>query len=243
MQNLSWKYGSVFIITVSLFIVSSVLIHSLLSNTEDEVTHMNESSNHVQILSEMEILTQQKFLVLSQFMVAPDHIMPRLFQEHDDEFNELVDEMIPHIQSDEERQLFESALEHDEEIVNAFFDYANLTEDEKTDRVNRRTLSEAGSSYQTSSFTFGELRNIFRAESDTAVESTYASFERTTTILFFSIILSITIGLLMLYIVNRGVQNNLRSILSFSEDISEGDLSVPDLLIKEMVNLQELPIL
>ncbi|WP_280769742.1 methyl-accepting chemotaxis protein [Salipaludibacillus daqingensis] len=232
MQSLSWKYGSVFIITVILFILSSFFVHFLLSNTEDEVTYMNETSNHVQTLSEMELLTQQKFLMLSQFMVNPNDIMPRLFQEKHDEFHGLVDEIQPHLQSEQEQILLESALENDEDIANAFFGYADLSEDEKTDRLNQRTLDEAGSSFQISSFSFGELRNILHGERSAAVESTYTSFDRTTTILFYSIVLSIIIGIIMLFIVNKGVQKNMRSILSFSKDISNGNLSGDNLSLK-----------
>lgn len=232
MQSLSWKYGSVFIITVILFIVSSFIVHVLLSNTEEEVTYMNETSNHVQTLSEMELLTQQKFLMLSQFMVTPSDIMPRLFQEKHDEFNGLVEDIQPHLQAEKEQLLLESALENDQQIADAFFGYAELSGDEKTDRLNQRTLDEAGSSYQSSSFSFGELRNLLTAESNASVESTYASFDRTTTILFYSIVLSIIIGIIMLFVVNQGVQKNMRSILSFSKDISNGNLSGNNLSLK-----------
>lgn len=232
MQSLSWKYASVFLITVLLFILSSFAVSVLLSNTEEEVQYLNESSDHGQVLAEMELHTQEQFLMLTQFMVNPNNTMPRLFEETHESFNAMASDISPHLTSEEAEFLLQSAVDHNLMIAQAFRDYDALPASDQTNRVQQRILDDAGSAYQTSSFAFSELRTMMGNEANQAAASVYNSFERTTALLLYSILLSITIGLIILYLVNRGVQKDLKGILTFSETIAQGDLSSPSLTIK-----------
>ncbi|AOM83477.1 methyl-accepting chemotaxis protein [Salisediminibacterium beveridgei] len=232
MQSLSWKYASVFLITVLLFILSSFAVSVLLSNTEEEVQYLNESSGHGQTLAEMELHTQEQFLMLTQFMVSPNNTTPRLFEETYETFTAMAAEIEPHLSSEEAGFLLQSAVDHNLEIAEAFRNYDALPADEQTDRLQQRIIEDAGAAYQTSSFAFGELRSLMGEEADHAATSVYSSFDATTTLLMYSILLSIAVGLIILYVVNRGVQKHLKGILSFSERIAQGDLTSEPLNIK-----------
>ncbi|ADI00083.1 methyl-accepting chemotaxis protein [Salisediminibacterium selenitireducens] len=231
-QSLTWKYASVFLITVLLFLLSSFAVHLLLSDTEAEVTSLNETGDHIQVLSEMELLTQEQYLMLSQFMVNPLSSTPRLFEDTNDDFQSLATLIEDQLDIEEAALLLETAVTHQEEIVFAFRNYADMSADQQTERTHQRILEDAGSAYQTSAFAFGELRNILNTEADQAAESASASFARTTQLLFVSIAISITVGILILLVVNRKTQKELKGILHFSERIAKGDLTGKPLSLK-----------
>ena len=232
MQSLSWKYASVFLITVLLFILSSIAVSVLLSNTEEEVQYLNESSDHGQVLAEMELHTQEQFLMLTQFMVSPNNNMPRLFEETYESFTAMASEIEPHLTTEEAGFLLQTAVDHNLEIAEEFRAYEALPSDDQTDRLQQRIIDDAGSAFQSSSFAFGELRTLMSEEADQAAASVYSSFDATTTLLMYSILLSITVGLIILFVVNRAVQKHLKGILNFSESIAKGDLTSKPLVIK-----------
>ncbi|ADU28947.1 methyl-accepting chemotaxis protein [Evansella cellulosilytica] len=228
-KSLTFKYGSVYVLTVVLFVLSAFLINLLLSETRSEVEAMNQSAENSVKLAEMELLIQERFTILGQYMVAATDQSAPQFENTISEFTSLLEEVEPFIDSEEKQYLLNTALENDEEIIESFNEYILLRESETSASINRRTLDNARRNYQQSSFTLTQLRTIFEAEREEAIESTFGSFQRTTSILVLSILISVVIGIIVLIIVSFGVKKRLSKILGFSEKIEQGDLTVNNL--------------
>jgi methyl-accepting chemotaxis protein len=71
-RSIGWKYSLVYVITIALFLASAGLITYYLIDVETKVNDMNEEVHQMDKLNEMEILIQERFVLLSRYMVAPD---------------------------------------------------------------------------------------------------------------------------------------------------------------------------
>lgn len=230
-KNLTFKYGSVYVLTVILFVISAFSINLLLSDTRREVETMNQSTENSVKLFEMELLIQERYTILGQHLVAPTEHSVDNFENTIIEFNSFLEEVEPFIDSDDKQYLLTTILENDQEIIESFNEYALLRESEKSDNLNRRTLDNARRNYQQSSFSLTQLRTIFEEERQEAVGATFSSFQSTTEILVFSILLSVVIGIIVLIIVNFDVKKRLLRILGFSKKIEQGHLTANNLVI------------
>ncbi|WP_440898067.1 methyl-accepting chemotaxis protein [Amphibacillus sp. Q70] len=230
-KNLTFKYGSVYVLTVILFVISAFSINLLLSDTRHEVETMNQSTENSVTLYEMELLIQERYTILGQHLVAPTEHSVGNFEDTIVAFNAHLEEIEPSIDSEDKQYLLNTILENDAEIIESFEEYALLRENEKNDNLNRRTLDNARRNYQQSSFSLTQLRTIFEEERQQSVEATFSSFQSTTEILVFSILLSVVIGIIVLIIVNFDVKKRLSRILGFSENIEQGHLTANNLTI------------
>lgn len=230
-KSLTFKYGSVFVLTVLLFVFSVLLINRLLSDTRNEVEIMNESVENSVKLFEMEKLILERYAILGQHIVSPTEHTVNDFENSVNSFNSLLEELEPYIDTDEKQFLLHTAVENDLEIIEGFNEYIKLRADETNRNINRRTLDLARRNYQQSSFSLNQLRNIFEEERQEAVASTYESFQSTTEILVISILISVIVGIVVLTIVSIGVKKQLSRILSFSEKIEHGNLTTNKLVI------------
>lgn len=70
-RSIGWKYSLVYVITIALFLASAGLITYLI-DVETKVNDMNEEVHQMDKLNEMEFLIQERFVLLSRYMVAPD---------------------------------------------------------------------------------------------------------------------------------------------------------------------------
>ena len=71
-RSIGWKYSLVYVITIALFLASAGLITYYLIDVETKVNDMNEEVHQMDKFNEMEILIQERFVLLSRYMVAPD---------------------------------------------------------------------------------------------------------------------------------------------------------------------------
>ncbi|GAA0287227.1 methyl-accepting chemotaxis protein [Gracilibacillus halotolerans] len=230
-KNLTFKYGSVYAITIILFVTSAFFIHLLLTDTERQVKVMNQSTENSTRLMEMDLLIQERYSLLGQHIVAPNQHSASNFEETIEAFNRLLTAIEPYIDSENKQFLLNTVLENDAEIIESFNEYAALRESETSDNLNRRTLDNARRNYQQSSFSLEQLRSIFEEERAAAEDATSSSFERTTLILILSILLSVIVGIIILAIVSLDVRKRLKNILGFSEDIENGNLTTEALTV------------
>lgn len=74
---LKWLNKSLYwsVITIILFLISAFLIKPFINETKQEVATMNNSAEISRELRDMELLVQQRFVILSQYIVAPENLM------------------------------------------------------------------------------------------------------------------------------------------------------------------------
>ncbi len=231
-RSIGWKYSLVYVITIVLFLASAGLITYYLIDVEAKVNDMNEEVQQMDKLNEMEILIQERFVLLSRYMVAPDTTQVNQFNDTVEAFDQLADEVNQRITKDEERQLFDVVVAQDQEIRTLYQDYIQIRERDKTEQLDFLTLRDAGRNYSQASFALTELKNI--ADEDLAEDTSviFTRFTDTRLIFLVAIAVSLVIGTVILVIVNRDVTKKMRSITKFGDALMQGDLTAAPMTMK-----------
>lgn len=231
-KSIGWKYSLVYVITISLFLASAGLITYYLIDVETKVNEMNEEVNQIDTLNEMEILIQERFVLLSRYMVAPDTTQVNQFNDSVDGFNQLVNVVNQRFTKEEENQLFNVVVQNDEEIRTLFQEYIQIRERDKTEQLNYHTLKDAGSKYSQASFALNELKNITEKDLAQDTDVIFTRFTDMRLIFLIAIAISLVIGTVILVIVNRDVTKKMKSMTKFGDALMQGDLTSEPIRIK-----------
>lgn len=231
-RSIGWKYSLVYVITIALFLASAGLITYYLIDVETKVNDMNEEVHQMDKLNEMEILIQERFVLLSRYMVAPDTTQVNQFNDTVETFDQLAEEVNQQITKDEERQLFDVVISQDQEIRALYEDYIQIRERDKTEQLDFLTLRDAGRNYSQASFALTELKNIADEDLAAGTSVIFTRFTDTRLIFLIAIAVSLVIGTVILVIVNRDVTKKMRRITKFGDALMQGDLSAHPINIK-----------
>ncbi|MGM0523115.1 MAG: methyl-accepting chemotaxis protein [Bacillota bacterium] len=231
-RSIGWKYSLVYVITIALFLASAGLITYYLIDVETKVNDMNEEVHQMDKLNEMEILIQERFVLLSRYMVAPDTTQVNQFNDTVETFDQLAEEVNQKITKDEERQLFDVVISQDQEIRALYEDYIQIRERDKTEQLDFLTLRDAGRNYSQASFALTELKNIADEDLAAGTSVIFTRFTDTRLIFLIAIAVSLVIGTVILVVVNRDVTKKMRRITKFGDALMQGDLSTQPINIK-----------
>ncbi|GEM04819.1 methyl-accepting chemotaxis protein [Halolactibacillus miurensis] len=224
-RSIGWKYSLVYVITIALFLASAGLITYYLIDVETKVNEMNEEVHQMDKLNEMDILIQERFVLLSRYMVAPDTTQVNQFNDTVKTFDQLAEEVNQHITKQEERQLFDVVIAQDQQIRTLYQDYIQIRDRDKTEQLDFLTLRDAGRNYSQASFALTELKNIVDEDLAQDTRIIFTRFTDTRLIFLIAIAISLVIGTVILVIVNRDVTKKMNSITTFGDALMQGDLT------------------
>jgi methyl-accepting chemotaxis protein len=230
-RSIGWKYSLVYVITIALFLASAGLITYYLIDVETKVNDMNEEVHQMDKLNEMEILIQERFVLLSRYMVAPDTTQVNQFNDTVETFDQLAEEVNQQITKDE-KQLFDVVISQDQEIRALYEDYIQIRDRDKTEQLDFHTLRDAGRNYSQASFALTELKNIADEDLAAGTSVIFTRFTDTRMIFLIAIAVSLVIGTVILVVVNRDVTKKIRRITKFGDALMQGDLSAHPINIK-----------
>ncbi|GEN56347.1 putative sensory transducer protein YvaQ [Halolactibacillus alkaliphilus] len=231
-RSIGWKYSLVYVITIGLFLTSAGIITFYLGDVETKVNDMNEEVQHIDKLNAMEILIQERFVLLSRFMVAPDTTQVNQFNATVETFDHLAEAVNQRLSKEEEQQLFSVVVAQDQAIRALYQDYIQIRERDKTEQLNYITLRDAGRNYNQASFALNQLKAI--ADEDLAHDSAmiFTRFTDTRFTFLIAIMVSLVIGTVILVVVNREVSKKMRRITRFGDALMRGDLSSTPINVK-----------
>lgn len=231
-RSIGWKYSLVYVITIGLFLISTGIITYYLGDVETKVNDMNEEVQHIDKLNAMEILIQERFVLLSRYMVAPDTTQVNQFNATVETFDQLAGDVNQRLSKEEEKQLFSVVVAQDQAIRALYQDYIQIRERDKTEQLNYITLRDAGRNYNQASFALNQLKVI--ADEDLAHDSAmiFTRFTDTRYTFLIAIMVSFVIGTVILVVVNREVTKKMKSITMFGEALMQGDLATEPIKIK-----------
>lgn len=239
-RSIGWKYTLVYILTISLFLVSSVAITYLNLDVERKVEDMNEQGVQLESLNQMEISIQERFLLLSRFMVAPNTTQVDQFNESVEKFDTLIEEVAPALLSSEEKKLFEIVSKNDEEIRTLYTEYVLIRDRDKDEQLNFRTLRDAGRNYSQASFALNQIKNVVDETRESNQSAVFDRFEDMRVIFLVAIVFSLLVGTVILVVVNREITRKMRLITNFGDQLTDGYLYATPVQVKGNDEFQKL---
>ncbi|WP_121609161.1 methyl-accepting chemotaxis protein [Mesobacillus foraminis] len=220
------KYGLVIAIIFLLFAVSTSLVTKLVLDIEKDVNAMDQTGDKALKFSEINTLSQSMGLRIANYVHYSDQ---RYITEYEDRFilvNNLVEEIRPGMKKPEQIDLLNQVIQYNE-TIHEKFKQAIIPAVESGDYVTAKRMALELDNLQLESVAvLDTLRDIVNDEKQAAIERVNESQQGTFLTLIASMIVSILLGTVLVYIISRLISQNLGEVVEVSNKIASGDLNI-----------------
>lgn len=226
-RSLGWKFSLVLIITVALFGISAYIVGHGMELIKRNIEEKDRAQERVLALAELNALYKSKAMVLQDYWLTQEGEHIRQFEELSAQIRTAIQELA-HAETDDEQRRLLAVLQ------------------EKDDEYNRLVgggLVSSAAATQLRNDIFGLLEQLLgAAEHDASrwVDQTYSQLKGNILVLFFSIVISAVVGLILVMMVNRNVRRSLRAVVQMADGIAQKNLLVPDTVYYEKDEIGQL---
>ncbi len=224
--KIGWKYGFTIILVFILIAASTAYVSKLLADIGDNVRNVDMRGNQAVDITEMSAITKEKGVPISTYMYNQSMLSVEEYETYTKQFSELAEKIGERINTAEQKELFEQIVSKDHEMNELFMNEVVPTAN-KGDTSNAASLvSEAKILRSSIVFQLDELREVMNEERSQAIRETKDSQELTLIIQLATMIGSIVIGGVLIFVISRSVSRNLGRVVSISNQIADGNLAV-----------------
>lgn len=224
--KIGWKFGFALVIVFILFGVSTFITINLIAGIGQNIEALERSGDRAIKVTEMGSLTRAKSVRMVSYLVEGDPTFIEEYEERKEQFDILAAELSESMDTSEQKRLFEKIIIYDKRI-NDIFAVNVIPSVEKGDiGIARSVVSQANIIRTDTVELLEELRAIVIQERDLAVSEAKDSQIQAFNVLLISMIVSILIGGLLVFLISRLVSRNLQKVVMLSDQIAEGNLDV-----------------
>ena len=232
MQNSWWtnlKIGSKYLVVMgiisTLLIITASIVFIRLAAIHHNVTEMDNRSEESIRLTEMGSIFRAKSIQGYDYQFSPDKQVLEHFQESSDRLDSFESYLEPLIKNEEEKELFARLLVIDDRLNSLFYDMLVPFVDRNDEHIVMTTLRQFDVLRDEYISTLYELRGMMEEERQAATKDTYSELTYSITVLIIAFIVTLTIGISSILIINRLIRTNLRKVVEQANYIADGDLS------------------
>ncbi|TDQ41108.1 methyl-accepting chemotaxis protein [Aureibacillus halotolerans] len=226
--SIGWKYGAVLASVIFLFTVSAVLVYVNLHNVQKNVETLQNRSDLVSNISQLESLYQAKDIRIADFILAPDSKILEEFADNQNSISLLMERIRPFIASAGEQEFFDEIVEKDQ-VINGLFLNKLVPAVENTNTALVMELrSDARDIRDETVLAISNLRMVINNQQTQTVYEANEGLVDTVVMLGTSIIISAIFGALLVMLVNRFIRKRLQRLIKTAEQIAEGNLAIDD---------------
>ncbi|CDO03301.1 hypothetical protein BN988_01807 [Oceanobacillus picturae] len=230
--KIGWKYGFTIILVFILIAASTAYVSKLLMDIGDNVRNVDMRGNQAVDITEMSAITKEKGVPISTYMYNQSMLSVEEYEDYTKQFNELAEKIGERINTAEEKELFEQIVSKDQEMNELFMNEVVPTAN-KGDTSNAASLvSEAKILRSSIVFQLDELREVMNEERFESTRETKDLQELTLIIQLATMVGSIVIGGVLIFLISRSVSRNLGRVVSISNQIADGNLAVEPMAYK-----------
>ncbi len=205
-----------------------------LRNVQNDLKNQEQSVDRSIMLSQMNYLFEEKYSIVMQSLAEPTEELALSFAENESAFDEMLDTVEPHFNTEEMNNLLDIIRTHSEELNHMFHDLEQplLGQQENVDnqfRYFRRVIASAESLRNRTNFALDQLLLNVNNERQQAVSATNDSLQSSSNTLVLSFILSLVLAIIMLLIIHLGIKKRLSKIIEFSKQLTSGNLHITNI--------------
>ncbi|SKC85700.1 methyl-accepting chemotaxis protein [Maledivibacter halophilus] len=239
-MKIGYKYGTVLLIIIILFVIASGYIASILLNIQESVKDIEKTGERAVAITQMAYLLKAKNVVVSDYISMGTKSLLEEYDSYDKEFIELKNEIEPIIDTEELKFLFNIVTTNNENM-NKIFKEDVINYLEKNDQRNAIIANIKISSISKSSFgVFEKLREQVNLDRYKSIDNTSIIVKRAISALAICLIAVIIIGSGIIIIISKRITFNLNKIIKMSRGIANGDLTVEKIKYKGKDEIGEL---
>lgn len=224
--KIGWKYGIALCVTLILFSISTVVVSYLLVDMGEDINAMERRAQRSIDITDMTSQFRSKDTRIPGYILTKDKSLIEEFQEKREKFNQLQAKIEPKMDTDEQMRLFTKIQENDSKVNRTFTEEiipaVNRGDIEEALRLRKETAEIRS---ETDNL-LDQLRTIVNDERQMAIQEAKRMSTLTFWTLIGSITLSIILGGIIVFAINRVIQRNLNKVVEISNKVSEGNLAV-----------------
>ncbi|MDL4841855.1 methyl-accepting chemotaxis protein [Aquibacillus sp. LR5S19] len=228
MNNLSIgkKYGVTLLIVFILFGISTAVVSKLIVDVGHGIENMENGGDNAVKVTEMGSLLQSKGNKVFSFSKDRLSRLVGEYEEDEAKFDQLVTEVEEDMNTEELKSLFEQIVEIDNQL-NELFLQDMVEADDKGDLGDLAVGALKANKAQTEAVALlNELRTLVLQQRTASINEAEENQKFTLVILLVSMVISIIIGGLLVYLISRKVSKNLKEVVLVSNQIAVGNLAV-----------------
>lgn len=242
LKNMSMgkKYTLVFSLCMSLVLISAISLWVMLEKSKSFTQNLISYSDIALDISDLNATFKTKFGRVSDYFSHPTSQAIEDFEKQDQELEILYENLEKSNRNEKIASILLDMKNTDKTITSIFKnDIIPLIDSNDSYAAELRliTATRLRTNYE---ILYDEVKSIIQEEQQVTQERTIESIMTTIYYLIISLVLSLSIGFILMRTINRQVQNAVNKIMDYSNNIASGNINVPNLILDEKNELGNL---
>ncbi|WP_102345158.1 methyl-accepting chemotaxis protein [Bacillus sp. Marseille-P3661] len=230
--KIGWKYGIALGLTLVLFCISGGFIYTQIGNALDDLDALERRGDRALQISEMASLFRSKDIRIANYITFKRDSDIKDFQQKEEEFYQLLDQIEPQMDTEEQKQLFNQIKQNDR-LANDLFMKSIIPAISRNDET--MTIAVRGTTEKLRIDTVNlltKLNDITQNERKLAILQAKDSLKQSIMSLISTLLISLVLGTIIMILISRIVARNLHNVVQMSAEIANGNLKIEPLAYK-----------
>jgi methyl-accepting chemotaxis protein len=232
-RNIRWKnlsiglkYSVSLLISIFLFMLSAAFVYGLMGNVNKNIEIVEQKTSYVEKILDMSANFNEIDALTYDYITYLSPETVKSFKSKIDQFNEglVLLKEVPELQ--EYQELLEKISNNVSKINHMFIDEIVPAANRHLKVEYMMKRKEVASLKTVTVNDLQEVKEIITAQKEGSVKEAKSSLKLTILVLIISIAVSSALGFLIMFLISRIVQKRLNRIVSLSNEIAKGNLSV-----------------
>jgi len=226
---IGYKYLSVFLISIALFIVATAVVFFQLDTAKQDVENIIQKSELTNDMAQLALYIEQQDSLISNYVIVGSVRYIDEFNEINDRLEGVIENLENEFKGDGENEfLFERVKENNEKITNLFLNQIAGKDNLAEDKLIYARI-QVGTHKTSSVALLNRIIEEVNDEQAAATANVSSSMDKSTTFLIVVNAISIMIGLAIMMVISRMISSHLKNIVSATTEIAEGNLAVDEM--------------
>ncbi|MEK5038129.1 methyl-accepting chemotaxis protein [Sporosarcina sp. FSL K6-3457] len=218
------KYIISFTLAALLFIMASAIVYYQLSTVEKNTDQFERDSQLTFDMTQMSLLAQLKDVQMADYIITKNTSYITEYNKLREQFMELENKLEPIMQTERQQALLKHIKDNNEKMDAVLSDIEEVIDGEDIITAIFRERSN--------SLRVGTVEAIDRLienvleEQKVAMDGAKNSIDSSILVLIISNLVAISLGIIIMLVISRGVSRNLNTVVSITTDVANGNLVV-----------------
>lgn len=226
--RIGWKYGLTLAIVILLFIGSSALVSNSIIGIGKNIEELEAKSDLAMSISEMGSLTHDMSIYIVSYYQEQNPDLVESFKENQVSYNQFASEVRVNLKSKEQEEIYQEVTSMNQEMYRMFTNYIVSAIKNGNMDVAESFLSQTNEIRDETVSLLDELVSMLDADRQQTISSAMESQKKTFVTQLIILAVTIVIGVLLIVFISQAISRNLKKVVEVSNQIAEGDLTVPE---------------
>ena len=220
------KYIISFSLASLLFVTAGIIVYLQLTVSEQDIEQFEKDSIITNEISELAALIQAKDVQVADYIIVRNKVYIDEFQTMSEQFNEITERVKNRMSNKQQNAIFDQIIENNNKINDVFLNRISEAIEEENDEMTK-VYREQSSSLRTSTVELvNQLLDLVYEEQAQTITNAKNNIFNSNIILIISNLFAITLGIIFMLLISRGIVINLKKVVDMTEEVANGNLIV-----------------